>query len=104
MLIEKYNKDMEYAKDINRKTRLEIIERDPRNVNIISKNMAYLYAMRPLDETERAPELKFLSLYEFFPLLDNRACCLSIIRCRHRRGRYRWLSRQANSNGLEENS
>ena len=40
--------------------------------------------MRPLDETERAPELKFLSLYEFFPLLDNRACCLSIIGCRHR--------------------
>ena len=65
MLVEKYNKDMEYAKDINRKTRLEIDERDPRNVKIISKNMAYLYAMRPLDETERAPELKFLSLYEF---------------------------------------
>ena len=57
---------MEDPKDMSRKTRLEVDLRDPRHAKIVSKNTAYLYAMRPLHETERAPELKFLSLYDFF--------------------------------------
>ena len=50
----------------SRKTRLEVDLRDPRHAKIVTKHMAYLYAVRPLNETVRAPELKFFSLYEFF--------------------------------------
>ena len=47
------------------KVRMEFDNRDTFNTTIITKNAAYLYAYRPLTD-ERAPELPYLSLYEFF--------------------------------------
>ena len=47
------------------KTRMEFDDRDKRNIRIVSKNAAYLYAFRPMQDT-RFPELPYLSLYEFF--------------------------------------
>ena len=64
IIIEKYNE--EDLKDTSRKTRLEVDLRDPRHAKIVTNNMAYLCAVRPLNETLRAPESKFLSLYELF--------------------------------------
>ena len=78
-LIEKYNKNLEDPKDMSRTTRLEVDLRDPRHAKIVSKNTAYLYAMRPLHETERAPELKFLSLYDFSA---TGGLSLLLMRCR----------------------
>ena len=46
-------------------TRMEYDERDKRNIKIVSKSAAYLYAFRPMQDT-RFPELPYLSLYEFF--------------------------------------
>ena len=47
------------------KTRMEFDDRDKRNIRIVSKNAAYLYAFRPMQDT-RFPDLPYLSLYEFF--------------------------------------
>jgi hypothetical protein len=47
------------------KIRMEYDDRDKRNIRIVSKNSAYLYAFRPLQDS-RAAELPYLSLYEFF--------------------------------------
>ena len=47
------------------KIRMEYDERDKRNIKIVSKNAAYLYAFRPM-QNSRFPELPYLSLYEFF--------------------------------------
>ena len=45
-------------------TRMEYDERDKRNIKIVSKSAAYLYAFRPMQDT-RFPELPYLSLYDF---------------------------------------
>ena len=47
------------------KIRMEYDDRDKSNIRIVSKNAAYLYAFRPMQDT-RFPELPYLSLYEFF--------------------------------------
>eukprot|EP00959_Pyramimonas_sp_CCMP1952_P073423 1534609-Pyramimonas_sp.AAC.1 len=50
------------------------LERDGRRAKrprVIAKNPAFLYGMRPLD-AKWAPELRYLSVYELFPILANR--------------------------------
>ena len=44
---------------------MEYDHRDKQNISMLTKNAAYMYAYRPLAD-ERAPELAYLSLYEFF--------------------------------------
>ena len=64
-LVEKMNSAVKETTCDKNKIRMEFDNRDNYNTTIITKNAAYLYAYRPLTD-ERAPELPYLSLYEFF--------------------------------------
>eukprot|EP00973_Karenia_brevis_P062624 8707067-Karenia_brevis.AAC.1 len=44
--------------------RVEMNNRNKQGITVASKNLVFLYAMRPLTAS-KAPELPFLSLYEF---------------------------------------
>ena len=43
---------------------MEYDHRDKHNISMLTKNAAYMYAYRPLAD-KRAPELAYLSLYDF---------------------------------------
>ena len=65
-LVERMNRCTEADRqNETQKTRMEYDARDKRNIRIVSKNAAYLYAFRPMQDS-RFPELPYLSLYEFF--------------------------------------
>ena len=44
---------------------MEYDDRDVKNIRIVAKSSAYVYGCRPLNDA-RAPELAYLSLYDFF--------------------------------------
>eukprot|EP00973_Karenia_brevis_P083864 11637158-Karenia_brevis.AAC.1 len=82
-LLEKHFKMEESALRTRSAVRLELTTRNKRGITVLSKNFVFLYAMRPLT-SEAAPELSFLSLYEFlrywrveppvYALTEDEAC------------------------------
>ena len=64
-LVERMHGSTGDGKRESRKVQMEYDSRDISNIKIETKNPAYLYAFRPLHD-RRAPELPYLSLFEFF--------------------------------------
>ena len=97
-IVEKWNPREEITPH-GKEVQIEFDHRDFRNIKVVTKNAAFLYGMRPLNETERAPELKYLSLYDF-PLLALRTCCMCTFGWRVKTRGQRLLPCEIDSCGL----
>ena len=64
-LVERKNGCVAEGENDPSRIRMEYDDRDVENIRIVAKSSAYLYGFRPLNDV-RAPELAYLSLYEFF--------------------------------------